>query len=287
MVSFFRVAVVLAGVLVTGLGGASADAIAAGGRVQVSYEGPSDAQLRPIYEGLKRRQVLERLQAFLSPLRLPKDLKVQTAQCGADTKRYQPDGPATVCYELVAHVTAEALKNTADRREQVIIIDGTFVEAVLHEVAYAVFDILQVPVWGRKDDAADRLAALLMLQFDEQVAVTTIIGTAKLFEMTNHTWTGTDFASETSPEAQRFYNYLCVAYGGDPLTFRFLAPRPGPSALPRLTAHRAQRCGREFSQVQHAFDLRIMPFVDPDLVVKVRASQWLRPDEIGSQGDGK
>ena len=37
-----------------------------------AYEEPTNAQLRPIYERLKQRAVLEELQAFLSPLRLPR-----------------------------------------------------------------------------------------------------------------------------------------------------------------------------------------------------------------------
>ena len=50
--------------------------------------------------------------------------------------------------------------------------------------------------------------------------------------------------------------------------------------MPTLTEHRAGRCAGEFEQVRHAFDLRIMPYVDPDAVIKVRASQWLKSDEI-------
>jgi Putative metallopeptidase len=151
---------------------------------------------------------------------------------------------------------------------------------VLQQVAHAVFDLLKVPVWGSTEDAADRVAALIMMKFGDQVAYTTMIGTAKFFEYSKHAWTGADFAEAESPEAQRFYNFLCIAYGGDPITFHFLAPRPGPSAFPRLPEHRAARCSREYRQVQHAFDLRIMPYVDPDLLIKVRASQWLLPDEI-------
>jgi hypothetical protein len=118
------------------------------------------------------------------------------------------------------------------------------------------------------------------MQFSDQVAFTTIVGTAKFFEYSGRVWTGVDFADLGSPEAQRFYNYLCIAYGGDPRTFQFFAPRPGPSEVPRLTENRAPRCEGEYRQVQHAFDLRIMPFVDPDLLMKVKASQWLLPDEI-------
>jgi hypothetical protein len=251
-------------------------------QIQISYELPSNAKFRPIHDALKRRQVLERLQGFLSPLRLPHELTVRLAQCDAETIRFQSGGTATICYELVQRIIDITVQSTHDANEQALILDGTFVEAVLHEVAYAIFDQLQVPIWGREDDAADRVAALIMVQFGEEIAVTTISGTAKFFEYSQHAWTGGDFAQEGSPEAQRFYNYLCIAYGGDPLTFHFLAPRVGPGKQTTLTPHRARRCAGEYEQVRHAFDLRIMPYVDPDLMIKVRAAQWLQSDEIGA-----
>jgi hypothetical protein len=252
----------------------------AGGQVKVSYEQPSK-KYEQLYEALKRREVLERLQRFLSPLRLPRDLTVRLAECGADRRAYSPGGPVTLCYEMIDKIVNITMQNTKDANEQTLVIDGTFVQAVLHEVAYAIFDLLQVPIWGREHDAADRLAALIMIQFGDQVALTTILGTAKFFEYSKRAWTGADFAEVGSPEAQRFYNLLCVAYGGDPITFAFLAPRPQPGRrLPMLSESRARQCGREYEQVRHAFDLRIMPYVDPDLVIKIRASQWLQADEI-------
>jgi hypothetical protein len=259
------------------------------GQIQISYDPPSNANFQRYYEALKSRRVLERLQSFMAPLRLPNKLTVRTAQCGAETTAYKSGGPVTICYELVQRVAAVAAEHTDDPAERTQILDGTFVEAVLHQLAYALFDQLRVPIWGRKDDAADRLAAYVMTSFDDKVALTTILGTAKFFQYSNHTWTGADFASAESPEAQRFYNYLCIAYGADPITFHFLAPRPGgPRALPRLTRERGARCTRlspvsvnisEYLQVRHAFDLRIMPYVDPDLLIKVRASEWLLKEE--------
>lgn len=257
-----------------------AASVAVPGQVQISYESPANAQFRPIYDELKRRRALERLQGFLEPLRLPKKIVVQVTQCGAETMPYQSGGPVTICYEMVQRINDIAARNTKDAAELALIKYGTFVEAVLHELAYAVFDVLRVPILGREADAADRIAALTMMRFGTKVAYTTIIGTGRFFQYSNHSWTGADFADEASPEAQRFYNYLCIAYGGDPLTFQFLAPRPGPSAFPRLTAERAPRCKGEYQQIQHAFDLRIMPYVDPNLLIKVRASQWLLADEI-------
>jgi hypothetical protein len=251
------------------------------GQVEVKYEPPTDPQFQPLFETLSRRKVLERLQGMLAPLRLPKPFTIQLAQCGTDTVEYESGGPVTICYELVKKIVDITYSHTSDPQERVQVIYGTFVASALHQVAYAVFDLLQIPVWGREDDAADRVAGFIMTQFGDQVARSTILGTAKFFDYSEHAWTGADFAAEVSPETQRYYNYICMAYGADPLTFHFLwgAPAPG-SGVHQLSDYRAGFCPREFAQIRQAFDLRIAPFIDPDLLTKVRATQWLLPDEI-------
>jgi hypothetical protein len=114
------------------------------------------------------------------------------------------------------------------------------------------------------------------VHFGEDVAMQTILGTAAFFRLSGHTWTGSEFAEVNSPEAQRFYNYLCIALGGAPKSFEFLVnPKDKNDQL--LPDRRAARCQGEFEQVRMAFNLRIMPHVDPDILVKVRAIQWLMP----------
>jgi hypothetical protein len=247
-------------------------------QIEIAYVPPANANYRPIHDRLKKLQVLEELRQFLVPLRLPRKLTVQVDQCGAATRPYKPGGAATICYELVEQIERVAAKADPDQQQTVIV--GTFVQAVFHEVAAAVLDILQVPVWGRREDAADRLAGFIMLQFGEEVARQTVIGTAIFFEASNKTWTGSQFADVNSPEPQRYFNFLCMAYGGAPKTFEGLAKAEG-DAKPILPEDRANRCADEYAQVRKAFNLRIMPFVDPDLVIKVKASRW------GNVGDGK
>ena len=77
--------------------------------IKVEYKAPTDKKLEPIYQRLKSRQVLERLQAFLSPLRLPQPLNVVTAECGGLVELpYQPDAPVTICYEYIDLIEQEA-----------------------------------------------------------------------------------------------------------------------------------------------------------------------------------
>ena len=49
--------------------------------IEIEYVEPAKAYLRPVYERLKDRKVLEQLKEFLSPLRLPVTLHIRTLQC--------------------------------------------------------------------------------------------------------------------------------------------------------------------------------------------------------------
>jgi Putative metallopeptidase len=243
-------------------------------QVEIVYLEPRNPAFRPIADRVKQRRVLEQLKVFLAPLKLSRKLTVNVDECGAATRAYKAQGPVTICYELVDQIEKVAAKAEPDERERVLV--GAFVQVAFHEVANAVFDILQVPVWGRAHDAADRLAAFIMVQFGEDVALQTILGTAAFFKLSGKTWTGSAFADVSSPDAQRFFNYLCIAVGGAPKTFDFLV-NPKENEEQILPDRRAQRCPGEYEQVRMAFNLRIMPYVDPDILVRVRAIQWLVP----------
>ena len=256
---------------------ASAQQLSAGlqnPNVEIVYKEPRTAAFKPIAERVKQRRVLEQLRVFLAPLRLPRKLTVNVEECGAPMREYKPQGPVIICYEVIDQIEKIAAKADANVRERVLV--GAFIQAAFHETAHAVFDILQIPVWGRANDAADRLAAFIMVSFGEDVAMQTILGTADFFRLSGRTWTGSEFAEANSPDAQRFFNYLCIAVGGAPKTFDFLV-NPKEQEEQLLPDRRAERCQGEFEQVRMAFHLRIMPHVDPDILVKVRAIQWLLP----------
>jgi hypothetical protein len=247
-------------------------------QIEIVYTQPSNPAFRPIYDRLKQRQVLEELKAFLAPLRLPRKLTVTVIQCGAPTRPYKSPGPATICYELIDQINQIAAK-FPDASLRGTVTSGAFILVMLHEVALGVFDELQIPVWGRMEDAADRLAALVMLQFGEDVAVRTLIGASALFNASDKTWTGSDFASVNSPDEQRYYNYLCVAFGGAPITFKFLVA-PDDKGQVMLPIDRARRCADEYAQVLKAFNLWVMPSIEPNLLIKVRSMSWLQASDV-------
>jgi hypothetical protein len=248
-------------------------------QIETSYVEPTDPAFRPVYERLKKRQVLEQLQLFLAPLRLPRKLQVKIDQCGAPVADYRPGGAVTICYEYIDQIEKLApggpvLVGSAwiTTRDDALV--GAVAITVLHEVAHAVFDVLNVPVWGREDDAADKVAGFIVLQFGKEVAWRTVTGVAWFLSQASDNGR-VNYADIRSAAAQRFFNILCIAYGSDSKTFGFLSPKASGQTV-YLPAGRADNCEGEYAQLKFSFDKTIMPNVDPDLLKKVQAMEWLK-----------
>ena len=243
-------------------------------QVAIEYVAPVHGSYSQIYDRLRQRRVLEELQAFLSPLRMPVKVLVRIEECGAETVSYKKGAPVTICYERVATIERLAPQSgTLDGIPREDAIVGAFVQAVLHDVAYALFDVMGVPVLGRAEDAADKLAAFIMLQFGRDIALRALTGASWFFEASQRTWTGSDFSDVAGSDKQRFYNYLCIAYGGDPQLFAPLVRNT------LLKTGRAVGCAKEYGDVLFAFRRTILPYVNLDLLERVRQVPWLRPDD--------
>jgi hypothetical protein len=249
-------------------------ATASTGAVQIRYGEPRNPVHRPVYERLQKRRVLEDFRDFLAPLRLPAPLLVKTEDCGGTVNAWYADRTITVCYEYVEWIHAIARKVTLSHEitlEDAIV--GPFVDVLLHELSHAIIDMLRIPVFGREEDAADQLAAFILLQFGKDVARRTISGAALLFQqMAVDQQPGSmDFASVHGLPAQRFVNVLCIAYGAHQALFQdFVNKR----LLPR---HRVGHCEAEYRQISYAFTTLISPHIDPELQKKVQQRQWLKP----------
>jgi hypothetical protein len=254
--------------------------------VEIAYVEPRNPDYERFYQGLQARKVLEELRAFLAPLKLPRKILIKVDQCDKPIQLYQPGGPVVICYEYVARLQQLAAAIPADganargvTRDDAVV--GAFIQAVLQQTASAVFDILNTPIWGREQDAADKLAAFLMLQFGPQAARKLMNGASYFFEASNHTWTGVDFSDVRGTESQRYYNYLCIAYGDDPRLFSDFyqgeANMNASAAGDVLPPSRAFWCPKEYADTKWAFVALILPYVDQDLLRQVLARDWLKP----------
>jgi hypothetical protein len=246
--------------------------------IDIAYVRPTDVRFNLIHDRMRQLEVLETLQEFLSPLRLPSKIVVKMDQCaGALTAPYQPDARVvTVCYEHLTAIRDTAPQDgfvsfgagrelTADQA-----VAGGIARLVLYETSFAVFDVLKIPVWGRIEEAADNVTALIMLDFGEELAWTTILGSA--WYLAQRGMLGTGFFSDAARplEAQRFYNYLCFAYGAQPRTYEFLVNGFN------LPPERARLCREEVFKLRRAFRATFNRHVDPQLMERVKKRKnWL------------
>jgi hypothetical protein len=264
------------------------------GRIRIEYDAPKNLEHQKLYERLRQNKVLETMQEILSPIRLPNPgLLIKTLGCdGTINSWYNRNDPGDsgptvhMCYELLDNImkitTDENVRPNVTRHDAIV---GQFLFWTLHETGHAAFDIFQVPLFGREEDAADQFAAFIMLHFGRDQARRWIEGAAYTSDefMADVPW-GKNYASVHGLPQQRFYNLVCLAYGADPVTFadvtenmtnmmtrKGVLPKAQQGVLPK---QRAENCAYEFHSFEHAFRAQIRPHLDVAMVQKVLDTAW-------------
>lgn len=240
------------------------------------YEPPRDPEHAVFYERLKKDQELEKFSEVLSALRLPRRLLIKFASCdGTSNASYNPaNGTVTFCYEYVAEIYQTSLEATAHGFSADLAFKGGVAFVLLHETGHALFDLLKVPVLGREEDAADNVAAFLLLRAGEGMTHRVLTGAAWMYlhDAEGHMPDESDFADVHGLDSQRYYNVLCMAHGSDPASFEGMVDK---GYLPK---ERAEGCANEFHQVAYAVKTLIDPSLDMEVQARVRAARkaWSR-----------
>ncbi len=269
--------------------------------ISIRYLAPRSDKYQTIYERLKARQILEELDAFLSPVNLGTNHLTLSVEEGDDSCKgpnsyYQSeDQTLHLCYSwfyfLENEVSREYPRAAGEpftekslgripgfTRAEVIV--GASVGVTLHELGHAASHLLKLPRFGREEDLADQFASFFMLQFGPSVALTTIKGTYNGWHHFNALRLSKGF--KISPEAeaevhsldiQRAYNFLCTAYGKYPDAFQDLAD----ALLPRA---RRSNCKNEYAQAALAFDATILPKLDKERMAQVLKMPIFRAEDF-------
>jgi len=244
-------------------------------RIDIKYVEPKSPDHQPVLKLLKESRTLEKVREILSPLRLPRRLLLQTAGCDGISNAWYDGESVTVCYEYIDEIWKNAPeKTTPTGVAPVDTLIGPIADVFFHEAGHAVFDILQVPRFGREEDAADQFSTYLMLRFEKADARRLILGSAYQYKgdlaAPTVTLARQKFADEHGTPVQRFYNLLCMAYGADPKLFADVVTK---DFLPK---DRAEGCEDEYHQVDFAMQKLIGPSIDWRLARKLHR-QWLPP----------
>lgn len=251
-----------------------------------------------VRDRLVKGRALERLRDFLSFVRLPRKIWVVAGECnGGDnaSPHYSTGNRAiTLCYQFfnIAEKAADIIMEAAQKNPKVLpfpithdeFVWGLLGSVLLHESGHALFDVLDVPVFGREEDAADEFAILIALQLRPQLAEAAVKSYAYFWRVLRDPDSGMTkdgnpnqaFSDTHGTPSQRLYNTLCLAYGRAPGEFgKFVAA----GWLPQ---QRAKGCAQEYAQLAAAFAKTIQPFLDQKRMAAVENVDWLSA-EYGPQ----
>jgi hypothetical protein len=244
-----------------------------------------------VRERVVKARLLERLRDFLSHVRLPRSVGAVAVECdgGEFAGPFYLSGARviTICYQFIAIAermtdrVMAAIKKDPTRYPFPITRDeflwGLIGGVLLHESGHALFDVLDVPVFGREEDAADQIAILVALHLRPQLAEAAVKSYAYFWRsvsdpdsaVTKDGKLNEDFADEHGTPSQRLYNGLCIGYGHSPAVFgKFVAAGWLPEA-------RAKGCAREYRQIASAFAKTVLPFIDTKQMAEVQGANWL------------
>jgi hypothetical protein len=256
-------------------------------RIRIEYIAPKNPEHQSLHDMLKARAALETVQKLFSPFRLPMDVTIKTVGCDMVNAWYEiQDGRAavTICYEYLQVIMQHAPKETTPEgvtRADALV--GQILFLVAHEMGHAVFELFDLPVFGREEDAADQLAAYFLLQLGKERVRGLIGGAAYMYagyvkdykENPKVAVPLEAFSSNHGSPEERFYNLLCVAYGADRELFADLVEK---GYLPKT---RAGSCPYEYKTLAKAVRSQIGPHVDRQMATEIWQSNWM-PEAISS-----
>ena len=246
-------------------------------RIQIEYVPPKNPEFQSLLDSLKANHALEKMQETFAPFRLSTDLNLRTMECGMANAWYQRP-TVTICYEYLNDIRKSIPTETTPQGiTPTDAVLGQFFYVVAHEMGHAMFDMLNVPLWGRAEDAADQFATYIMLQFGKDSARRLLGGAAYSYKnYINNPKVVVPleaFSEVHGAPMQRFYNMVCMAYGADRETFGDVVTN---GYLPQA---RARNCRVEFGEANFAFQQTLRPSVDRDMAKKVLEGAWL-PDVL-------
>jgi hypothetical protein len=249
--------------------------------VRIEYIPPKDPKHQTAYKLVQQRGALEMMKKVFTPLKLPLPVTIQTVGCdGVPNAYYERTGQVPtikICYEYLVDIwnvmpkdSAAAMVTASDA------VIGQLFFALAHEFGHATFDLFDIPVFGREEDAADQFATYYMLQFGEDRAHRLVTGAAFSYREYIKNYKSKPnvnvpllaFSSDHGAPEQRFYNLLCLAYGYDAKLF----DRVAAEYLPKS---RAKNCRFEYAAVRFAYKQLVVPHLDMDQAKNVMDAKWL------------
>lgn len=142
-------------------------------------------------------------------------------------------------------LTCLAVAASADPAEDAF-VEANLLGIFYHELGHAMIDLMQLPVFGQEEDAAD-VASILLIDtlFEAETALDLAydasFGFAAEAILRDEETQDIAWWDSHGPDEQRFYNTVCIFYGANPDDREDFADDMG------LPAERAEICPEEFA----------------------------------------
>ncbi|RME16823.1 MAG: hypothetical protein D6801_04715 [Alphaproteobacteria bacterium] len=157
--------------------------------------------------------------------------------------------PASTLAPNRGKVTRAGAPEASDTRQ---FVEANIVETLYHELAHVLIDVLDLPVFGPEEFAADSFSVVLMNRMhDERTVLRMARDVAAVYDA-NAREAGSSEATLAlwdvhGPDRQRFYNFVCLMFGARPDARRMFAEGLG------LPKERRKTCEEEYAQADRAW----------------------------------
>lgn len=127
-------------------------------------------------------------------------------------------------------------------------LEANILSIFYHELGHAVIDLMQVPIFGQEEDAADVMAVLLIDSlFEEETAQSLAYDSAFGYINDPEGTEEVEYWDLHGPDEQRYFNHVCLFFGANPEERDDLAEELG------LPEYRAETCPEEYDQAANSW----------------------------------
>lgn len=137
-----------------------------------------------------------------------------------------------------------------DRSPRDAFIESNILGIFYHELGHAVIDLMQVPIFGQEEDAADVMSVLLISWLFEEDAAQDIAYDSAFGYINDPSGVEeVPYWDLHGPDEQRYFNHVCLFYGANPDDRDDLAKDLG------LPDERAETCPEEYEQAANSWGM--------------------------------
>ncbi len=230
--------------------------------VRVVYDAPLNAAETATVKALKASGVTESVVVLMNEtFSFPRQLDIVFG--GEEGPLYDSDTnqiliPYSFVEEIKSRFAVAKYAETGVSPEEAA--QDALMHTLFHELAHALISLHELPVLGKEEDAADALAAVLLIEcFEEGQEIA--ISAADLFDLESEEideFEEQDFWDEHSLDVQRYYSTLCHVYGSDPEKYAHLKDDGV------IGEERAELCIEEYEQVSKGWMSLLSPYMIKD-----------------------